>query len=270
MTTVKQKATIPTRFSPSALSRFRRCAKQFYFAHVERAEQHDQPNPLLAQGNALHAGLERFFGLRPEDRDPAVAKLHQALRNQWRAHCKPNTFATVDQEIEFGQAALSLMTSFAHNFDTTAEPLAREQWLSTRLPNRAEIFGKVDRVDRFEDGLALLDYKTGRRQIEQEDLPGEPAAQVYLLAAEHEYRLPVRVVRYLYLSSGEDVRWYPEQEDVPSIAERLTALTTSIIEADSFPASPGEHCRWCPFALRCPDRGRVELAELALPEGLPF
>jgi hypothetical protein len=96
VTTVKQKATTPSRFAPEALSRFRLCEKQFYFADVERAAKHEQANPLLAQGNALHAAL------------------------------------------------------------------------------------------------------------------------------------------------------------------------------DTFPASPGEHCRWCPFALRCSDRGRVELADVALPQGLPF
>lgn len=270
MTTVEHTLTIPDRLSPAAISRFRLCEKQFYFADVERAPRREQSNPLLAQGNAIHAALERFFGLRPEDRDPAEKVLQQALRNQWRAYCKPDTFESVDQQIEFGRGALALLASFAHSFDTTIEPLAREQWVSTRLPNGIELFGKIDRVDRFEDGIALVDYKAGRYQIEPEDLSGEPAAQVYLLAAEDEFHLPVLCVRYLYLASGDDVRWYPEREDIPSIAERLIALTTAIKDGTAFPASPGEHCRWCPFALRCPDRGRVELADIATVEGLPF
>jgi putative RecB family exonuclease len=270
VTTVQPKTKTPSRLSPAALSRFRVCEKQFFFADVERVPRREQPNPLLAQGNAIHAALERFFGLRPKDRNPAVEVLQQALRNQWRAYCKPDTFATRDQEIEFGQGALALMANFAASFDTTPEPLAREQWVSTRLPNGIELFGKIDRVDPFEDGIAVIDYKAGRHQIEPEDLSGEPAAQVYLLAAEHEFGLLVRCVRYLYLASGDDVRWYPEREDVPSIAEHLVALTTSIKEAQEFPASPGDHCRWCPFALRCPERGRVELADIAPVEGLLF
>jgi RecB family exonuclease len=270
MTAVQPTFTTPSRISPAALSRFRLCEKQFFFADVERVPRREQPNPLLAQGNAVHGALERFFGLPTEDRNPAADVLQQALRNQWRGYCKPDTFASIDQEIEFGQAALALMTNFASSFDTTAEPLAREQWVSTRLPNGIELFGKIDRVDPFEDGVAVIDYKTGRRQIEPEDLSGEPAAQVYLLATEQEFGLPVRCVRYLYLASGDDVRWYPEREDVPSIAEQLVALTTSIKEAEEFPASPADHCRWCPFALRCPDRGRVELADLTAAEGLPF
>jgi RecB family exonuclease len=270
MTVVQQAATTPRRLSPAALSRWRVCEQQFYFADVERVPRREQPNPLLAQGNAVHAALEKFFGLRPDQRDPAEGLLHQALRNRWPVYRKPETFASVDQEVEFGQGALALMSSFAAHFDTTIEPLAREQWVSTRLPNGIELFGKIDRADPFEDGIAVLDYKTGRHQIEQEDLPGEPAAQVYLLAAEDEFDLPVRCVRYLYLQTGADVRWYPEREDIPAIAERLIALTTAIKEATTFPASPGEHCRWCPFALRCSDRGRVELADIATTEKLAF
>jgi len=270
MTTVQQTAKTPTRLSPSALSRYRLCAKQFFLADVEKAPRREEPSPVFAQANAIHAALEKFFGLRPEDRDPAVAVLHQALRKFWPDYRETETFTTVDQEIDFGRAALAQLETFASNFDTTVEPLAREQWVSTRLPNGIELFGKIDRVDRFEDGIAVVDYKTGRHQIDQDDLPGEPAAQVYLLAAEHTFGLPVRLVRFIYLATGTDVRWYPEREDVPAIGESLTALTSSIQKADNFPASPGEQCRWCPFALRCPDRGHVELSDLASPEGLPF
>ena len=270
MTTVQQTAKTPTRLSPSALSRYRLCAKQFFLADVEKAPRQEKPSPVFAQANATHAALEKFFGLRPEDRNPAVAVLHQALRKFWPDYRETETFTTVDQEIDFGRAALAELETFASNFDTTVEPLAREQWVSTRLPNGIELFGKIDRIDRFEDGMAVVDYKTGRHQIEPEDLPGEPAAQVYLLAAEHTFGLPVRLVRFIYLATGTDVCWYPEREDVAAIADRLTALTTSIQETEEFAASPGAHCRWCPFALRCTERGRVELADLTPAEELPF
>ena len=266
-----RRASHPTsRLSPAALNRFRTCEQQFFFADIERVPRREEPNPLLAQGNAVHAALERFFGLRPEDRDPAVDSLHQALRSQWRAHCKPGTFISGDQEIEFGRSALSLLSSFAQHFDTSVEPLAREQWVSRRLPNGIEVFGKIDRVDPFQDGLALVDYKTGHRQIEQEDMSSEPAPLIYLLAAEHEFGMPVRCVRFLYLASGDEVRWTPEPEDIGLLGERLTTLTTAIRDAETFDPSPGDHCRWCPFALRCPDKGRVELADLVTPEGLLF
>ena len=260
---------VPSRLSPAALTRFRLCNRQFLLVDVERVPRREQPNPLLAQGNAIHAALERFFGLRPEDRTQPVEVLQRALRSQWRACWKSEALGNADTEIEFGRKALSMLGAFPEHFDTTAEPLAREQWVQTTLSNGFELFGKVDRIDPFEDGLDLIDYKTGKYQLDADDLSGEPAAQVYALAGEATFGRPVRRVRYLYLASGQQIAWWPEREDLAALAEKLTGLTDAI-RASEFPASPGEHCRWCPAALHCIDRGRVELAELATPEGLPF
>ena len=164
--------TVPSRLSPAALARFRVCNRQFLLVDVERVPRREQPNPLLAQGNAIHAALERFFGLRPEDRTPPVEVLQQALRSQWRTFWKSEALGNADTEIEFGRKALNILGGFAERFDTTAEPLAREQWVQMTLPNGIELFGKVDRIDPFEDGLDLIDYKTGKRQLDADDLSG--------------------------------------------------------------------------------------------------
>jgi RecB family exonuclease len=260
---------VPARLSPAALARFRVCERQFLHVDVERLPRREQSNPLFMQGNAIHAALERFFGLRPEERIPPDAVLQQALRSQWRSHWKPEKFATSDLEIEFGNKALSMLGAFPEHFDTTVEPLAREQWVQTVLPNGIELFGKADRIDPFEDGLDIVDYKTGKYQLDEDDLAGEPAAQVYALAGEATFGLPVRRVRYLYLASGSQIAWWPERDDMAALAERLTELTDAI-RSSEFPASPGDHCRWCPAALRCTERGRVELAELQSSVALPF
>lgn len=262
-------AWLPSRLSPAALSRFRVCERQFFHVDVERLQRRSDPNLLLAQGNAIHAALERFFGLAPNERHPAEAVLQQALRSQWRSYWKPKQFTNTDLEIEFGNKALAMLRAFPEQFDTTVEPLAREQWVQTVLPNGVELFGKADRIDAFEDGLDLVDYKTGRFQLDEDDLSDEPAAQVYALAGESTFGLPVRRVRYLYLASGDQISWWPERDDMAALGERLTELTDAI-RVSEFPASPGDHCRWCPAALHCTERGRVTLDDLAVPEGLLF
>jgi RecB family exonuclease len=260
---------VPNRLSPAALARFRVCNHQFLLVDVERTPRREQPNPLLAHGNAIHAALERFFGLRPDDRTPPVEILQRALRSKWRANWNPDTFGSSDLEIEFGRKALDLLASFPEHFDTEAEPLAREQWLQMRLANGTELFGKADRIDPFEDGIELIDYKTGRYQLDADDLHDEPAAQIYALAGEATFGLPVRRVRYLYLASGEQIVWWPERDDLAALADKLVDLTDEIRSSD-FPATPGDHCRWCPAALRCQERGRVELVELTAGAALPF
>lgn len=226
---------------------------------------------MLASANAVHHALERFFGLPVESR--SVEVLHRALRSVWREHCPRGTFVDLEEEARFGQEALVLLSSFAERFDTTSVPLAREQWCSTRLANGVELFGKLDRVEPVNDReIRIVDYKTGRRRLAEEDLQGESAVQVYLLLAEATFGKQVESVRFLYLAGDRpgEVCWFPEREDVEVIAERLLELTSTIASETIFEAAPGPGCRWCPFALACPERQQVSLDELVVPADLAF
>ena len=251
---------MPNRFSPSALTRFRVCNRQFQLIDLERVGSPEQPNPLFAQGNAIHAALEHFFGLLPEQRTPAVETLQRALRGNWRRNWDSEALPDRNLEIEFGKKGLRLLAGFVDHFDTTVEPLARERWVKVALPNGVELFGRVDRIDPFEDGLSVVDYKSGRRNLDQDDLRDEPAAQIYLLATQAIFRRPVYRVRFYYLESRDEISWWPEQEDIPALIEKLTNLTDTIRAATDFPSAPGDQCLWCPAARHCRERGTSTLS----------
>lgn len=266
---------LPRRISPSAIARYRTCPKAVWFGHVAKVPRRERPSPVLMLGNAVHGALDKFFGLPLTDREPVVPTLHRCLRSVWPTHRRPDTFATVDEERDYGETGLRLLSRFAGEFDTTVVPLARERWVSTRLANGVELFGKVDRVDgrvaSDQPGtLEVIDYKTGRWVIESEDLRDEPAAQTYLLATEDEYAREVSRVRYVYLDAGTEARWEPEREDVEDARERLLAVTWEMYTDKEFEARPGEHCGRCPFAHVCPDAGRVELADLEVSDDIRF
>lgn len=270
------------RLSPTALQAYLACPRQYELKYLLREPVVEEPSPLLAQGKAVHAALDQFFGLAPDDRSLEV--LHRALRSVWRREVPASTFLTSDEEREWGESALALLTRFHEHLDTSVIPLAREEWVSTRLPSGAVVFGRVDRVDgivgpaedgREQESLSVIDYKTGKRRIEPEDLADEPAAQVYAVATEAATGYEVSRVRLLYLGGPEpeEVRWEPEREDIEAARERLVLLTDQIVGATSFPTTPGPHCKHCPFRLRCPDANRVTLADLAPVTGeaeLPF
>jgi RecB family exonuclease len=258
----------PRKLSAAALNRYRICPKQFWFANIERAPSDQEPGPQLAQGNAVHHALERFMGLAPESRDPDAAE--RALRAVWCQHRNSATFVSREEEASFGLEALRMVRRFAESGEGEIVPLAREQWLNCRLENGAVLFGKLDRVDPLDDGLTVVDYKTGERQLDENELRDELQAIVYVLLASSAYRLPVERVRYLYLRTGQSVDWCPERDDVDELQRRLLELTREVMASREWPARAGEHCRWCPFALRCTERQRVELDELIPVEDLPF
>jgi RecB family exonuclease len=261
---------IPQRLSPAALNRYRACPRQFLWFDVERRHPKEEPSPVFAQANAVHHALERFFGIRPEQRSLEV--LEQALRHVWPEHRKRAGFASRDEEIHFGLEALELLRRFHAAFDTEIVPLARESWLSLRLPNGQTVYGKADRIDPLSsESIAVIDYKTGRRgDLDAGDLARDPAAQVYALAAQRRTGRRVEAVRLLFLRDGEEVRWEPEVEDLDEAAARLTKLVEVIRADEEFPATPGPQCRFCSFELLCPDRSRVDVTELTVAGEVPF
>jgi putative RecB family exonuclease len=257
------------RVSPSAISRYLVCPKQYRLQDLERRAPKTQPSPLLARANAVHHALERFFGLPDEHREPE--NLERALRAVWPQH-RAGAFRSVDEEIDYGRQALEMLRTFGRTFDLRALPIAREQWLTAELPSGVQVFGKVDRIDPLRGGgLEVIDYKTGRRTLEEGDLKHEPAVWVYAAAAEAVYEEEVRRVRLIYLPDGVDVAWEPEREDVKALRKRLISTVNEIeASASGCRATPGPHCNWCAFQLRCHERTQVSLDDIVPVEGPPF
>ena len=182
--------------------------------------------------------------------------LGDCLRKVWARHRKPETFTTKEEERYHGLRALDMLTRFSQNFDCSAIPLAREQRVTARLRNGVELVGRIDRLDETvggQKGLSVIDYKTGERVIDRLDLPDEPAASTYLLAAESSLKRPVEQVRFIYLASGAESRWEPEREDIDDARERLLEVTWQMHTDRVFEARPGHGCNWCPYASRCSD-----------------
>lgn len=267
---------LPRRISPTAIARYRSCPRAAWFQYVARTPRIEQPSPALVVGNAVHAALERFFGLPPGDRAPAAEVLARCLRSVWPKHRTAGAFLSREEEGDWGRQGLRMLADFAGRFDTTVVPLAREQWVSTRLSSGVELYGKVDRIDGGpSDGgpptggaLRVVDYKTGRHVVE--DLLDEPAVQAYVLAVEDRYKRAVEQIRFIYLASGDDIWCDLEREDVEFARESLTAAASAMYADQEFAPMPGEHCARCPYAHVCPDAGRVDLADLVVDDDLAF
>lgn len=266
---------LPRRISPSAIARYRQCPRAVWFQYIAQVPRRDRPSPSLAVGNAVHDALDKFFGLPVACRDPADEMLARCLRSVWARHRRPDTFETREEERDYGLHALELLSRFAAGFATDAVPVSRERWVSTRLANGVELFGKVDRLDASPGTpdagpLTVTDYKTGRYQIDGEDLHREPAVQAYLVAVEDEYDREVDRVRYVYLESASASDWWPEREDVDAAKEALLDITTTMFQDTEFEAVPGEHCGRCPYEQVCPDAGRTDVDTLLIPDGVLF
>jgi RecB family exonuclease len=244
--------------SPSALRRFEQCPLQFWFQDIARCQGEREQTLPAAIGNVVHATLATFFRLPVAQR--SVDGVEVLLRQRWRHHCPRSLFAGRDEEAFYGRRCIDGLRGYLDCTDITVEPAALEAGLHATLPGGARIYGRVDRIDRRPGGeFRVIDYKTGERWLDEDDLRREPAAQIYLLLASQQFG-PVESVRFVYLSTGDELVWAPEQEDLPHIAQALAAYVDGVWTQPHYDANPGPHCVRCPFALACPAIGTTGLA----------
>ncbi|MEW4448175.1 PD-(D/E)XK nuclease family protein [Qipengyuania sp. JC766] len=144
--------------SVTALDRLRSDPYQFYAGQVLRLVQKDgldaEPSPAW-RGTVAHEILETWHKARAEGAPRPMMEIADETLEQMNAHplmralWEPRLMRAlqwVEQEIE-GQEG--------------REPIAFEQWGSAEIRG-VTVHGKVDRIDRMEDGsLAIVDYKTG-------------------------------------------------------------------------------------------------------------
>lgn len=251
------------------MQRYADCPKSFWYQYVERAQGEDRPSPVLVTGNAVHAALDKFFGLPDEHRTEEV--LHQALRSVWPSCRTEGAFDHVDEEVEAGQASLAMLSRYAQTHDLHARPREREGWARLRLPNGIQVFGKLDRIDQDDDGgLRVIDYKTGRRALTESEIPSNLAAQVYLLSV-YEHFKPQRVTFELdYLALDRRLTWTPSNDELVAARQRLVAITDEIHGREDFKATPGDACSFCPYAGICDDKNRTTLDDIQITETVGF
>jgi RecB family exonuclease len=266
-------AQLPRKFSPSALGMYEGCPKQFEFAYLLRPEVEEALSPHLVVGNAVHEALAFLYRLPVEERSEAA--LHQALRHHWaRIPHRDQAFITESEEREWGLRTLDSLSDYASRYDLAIRPLLVEDWIEARLPNGRVVCGKTDRVDRSvgdRPGIEVIDYKTGRCWINDEDVAGLISARLYALAATRTLHEPVVKVRFVYVTEGVERTWSPDGDDLATIESELVDLTEQVSSDQLFEARPDPmRCRWCSYASLCPARDDTSLEDLESAEQAVF
>jgi RecB family exonuclease len=144
--------------------------------------------------------------------------------------------------------------------------------------------GRVDRIDLREsadggDELVIVDYKTGRRALDDNDARTSLALAIYVVAAAKTLRrrarrvelhhLPTKSVAAFEHSPQTLERHLGRAQEIADEAAaateiwktRLSALASDAADGDAsaisaidevFPANPGTMCSWCDYRRWCP------------------
>ncbi|MBX2915917.1 MAG: PD-(D/E)XK nuclease family protein [Cyclobacteriaceae bacterium] len=180
--------------SPSALAAYLDCSLQFYFKHVLRMREPNEVEDELGArelGNFLHQVMEKFYkNLAQHKRNKSVEPGDFADAKKVVDKLIDEAFATTfnmepGKKIEYeGQSVViqQLVRNFAirilendqHMAPFTMEAIEQDGLLHrmkiSHAPGYAVLGGKIDRVDRKENVVRIVDYKTGGDKLDFESV----------------------------------------------------------------------------------------------------
>ena len=120
------------------------------------------------------------------------------------------------------------------------------------------IIGYIDRIDLYEDEVVIIDYKTGKWEVSQKDLPNNLQLGIYALATSLAFPDKKITAELYYLRSGRHKRHTFSPEDLENVKLNIINSIQKIINDTSFsPTSNGRICSYCEHAKTgaCPTRG---------------
>lgn len=112
--------------------------------------------------------------------------------------------------------------------------------------------GRIDAVFADEDGVRIVDWKTGSYLDD-----AEPQLDFYAMAWQLAHGSLPKRTEAVSLRTGEQRVSVPTEETVADtsarVAEMITDLRDAMARRSDMPRTAGPYCRWCPVLPDCPE-----------------
>ncbi|HEY3715768.1 MAG TPA: PD-(D/E)XK nuclease family protein [Jatrophihabitantaceae bacterium] len=243
--------------TPSRLATFD-CPRRYRMTYLDRPTlPRGAPWAHNTLGAVVHVALHRWWQLARRDRTPANGA--RLVESNWQS----DGFRDEAQSATWRATAERWVENYVDELDRDDEPVGIERTVATTT-DRLALSGRVDRIDDRDGELVIVDYKTGRRQLTDDDARGSLALALYALAARRTLRRDCRRVELHHLPSGDIVVHDHTDASLQRQVTRAEATADDIVAAtdtleagahpdDVFPPAPSPNCGWCDFRRHCPE-----------------
>jgi RecB family exonuclease len=246
--------------APSRLSCYLDCPRRYRFAYLERpTPPKGPPWAHNSFGASVHSALAAWWKAPVQRRTTSL--VHLLLDQAWLS----DGYRDDEQREQARGRAHEMVGRYVAGLDPMTEPIGVERTVAIKT-DHAALFGRVDRIDELPTGeLVIVDYKTGRRVLTDDDARTSVALAVYALAAARTLRRSCHRVELHHLPSGAVLRWEHTDESLARHLRRVDSLAAEIGRLDEtyrdrrppeeadrlYPAVVGPGCGWCDFNRVC-------------------
>lgn len=238
--------------SPTKITTFLACPVKFKWTYLDvRGRWYLRSKSYYSFGTSLHRALERFH----DSGDNGVQTTEEAvaaLEESWI----DAGYRSADEAAEALGEGREIVTRYVE------EQLRTEKRAKTLFTERQmrldmgdfELIGRLDRLDERDNGaLEVVDYKSGRSDVDPEEVRNDVAMSCYALLVKRKY--PERNVlgSIVAVRTGltGTVEW--SSEEIDQIERDVLEIGTEIIAEDFQERVPVPKplCRHCDFLPLC-------------------
>ena len=256
---------VPKQFSFTQLAAFKTCPYQYKFAHVLKVPVFGRWT--FSFGKTMHNTLQSYFTLWLERKGKTHGSLFDAtstnestnkvlvsekeLLDLYDSNWQDDWYENDTQREEYRAKGKKSLLDYVRSFgERVPSPLFLEQGFTLKFGD-VVLKGRIDRMDQFEDGIEIIDYKTGTPKTEKTMKP-EDREQLYLyqMAAIDVLGLKPKKLTYHYLEDNSSVSFIGSDDQLSKLREEIVDRVQRI-RISQFEATPGFHCRFCDFADIC-------------------
>ncbi len=255
--------------SPSSINTFKQCPRKYYYHYIQKI-QTDIESIHLVRGNIAHKALEDFFKVDITTISPSHYEfelkiiLQNLLKQYWEA--AKEKLAKVDlseDQLEFYRVeTIQMVNNWFRNFSQRlkerAESFGLKEAFNTIKPEtevpflseKHQVRGFIDAVHKIDGEIALMDYKTSKRE---KMTPGyKLQLAIYALLYEEKYGKKPDIVGIDFLRHNTmHLKVDQELVDFAKQECKLIQERTLSEDIDDYPKKMGPLCNFCDFQEYC-------------------
>lgn len=237
-------ATIP--LSATTVEMYEKCPLRFKLSRDWNIP--GAPAASLQYGVAVHTVLKDYYDALRQGRPRTVEEALQLFRT---ALAEAYFDDEHQRDLYRRQGEEQLANFFAMRGQEAAPDIVSTEWSFALKIGGIRVQGRVDRIDRGETGLRVIDYKTGSAR-EQKDADDSLQLSLYAMAVAEKFSEPLDRLAILNIEDGSEVETERSQAQLDEATARVINVAEAIARGEFEPRPEYMTCRYCDFRNLCP------------------
>lgn len=243
--------------TPSRLLAWLDCPRRYRMQYLDRpSPKRRRPRAHTCVGVATHNALAHFWDLAPVER--TLAAVEALVAASWIEA----GFRDGEQSARWRERTTWRVTRYLRGIDRETQPLGVERTVSLRTGTLA-VTGRLDRLDDRDGELVVVDYKTGRARLSDDDARTSLPLALYAVAVAAMFARPCERVELHELSTGKVLAHVHTPQSLQRKVAEAESIARDLRKADAHFGQLGARsplfeprlspaCMWCDLRAHCP------------------